>query len=1017
MLQFVVVGQLKRKQKVLRDIYPMPHWCLDVSGPLMMEARFEALKLQVHENPSLRRSVSRLPSDSGYWEVHLDQVFQPSTDDVGVVLITGETGTGKSTHCQHYAYKWAMSRIRNHFVVYIPLKRVSQCQSIGDMIEYLYDVRSDELLSYKGVIVLDGKDEVANFSPTILEEIDSASLLTQPVPDSELKVQKHKHKVIITSRPYTDKMRQLTNVIDARLSLYGIKENAYVTFTAEMFKKEKYEEYASYIRAQFEKCQFHNRFSDILNVPIYLTMFCFVFHSELSASKDIQGEKLSQLQSITKLVNRFMEMSMDKSGQRDGRHNIWIVNHPLTSQSCYSPRLRDSIKGLSKLCFEAVLTDNFMFSNQMFKKYDVDLKEIKQLGVLLSEEQLTIDSNTSSYIKEMSEVSVDDRIEYYMRHIMFVEYFAGVYVADYCDYNLKLPQEIDQLLQPYMRLSHCVKNIENVVLFAAGMSSKFMVELLHNACIDKRCCLMGREDHDTYLTEFHSVFLQECIVCHSQQVELVHSTFCEFVRESPISNMLLLSGLSPRESSLYPVIPLAQPIAHYDIKYFMERYFSIIAEFSTTIMESPRENDRPIVMFYGTKSTNIHHLSLGPFLGAMLLQLAATFNLVFPEITSMSTDFVQLPLASAIQLMSQLDAPQLTSLHLDGSSFNSTVTATRSDKVHKALKELTLNNYQCTIQQIMNFFSQVQMPHLQSLRITNTKLVFSPLSDSNLPNVKLRELVDITVEKFTSTMHNLLLMLKKINSSEVKKVTVSHFRTVSFKLDWHKDITHFSQLLDLNVDHVRCTLDELIHLLGVMRVPKLQSATLIHIHMLSNENEQNTRNIDMPSVAKFVIDHIQCSMPQLLNLLSRLHAPELLKLELCNIQLSSTSFQESGVKGFKKKTQNFVTFAKLTSLYIRFSSYASCEQVMMLFMKLNMPKLVELRLEFAVMRSKDSHAHSSDNYKSVKAITLPNLRTLQFDGNKQQLWCLRKKINTPALKEYSVLGTVYSDEYLVPISM
>jgi len=405
---------------------------------------------------------------------------------INKILIVGRAGVGKSTLCQHIAYRWGMNELwkpRFNAVYWIKLKFITSIVTrkglrdrevgidlndvkvvAGAIYDYfaaearienkkrlaisMEDIRRD-LNNTKTLLILDGFDEVASYYKSKkVEHIIEAELL------GLILGLKHP-SIILTSRPYgvlhdIDFDRTLENLgfSDEQITRYvGNIANQFIKNDAD-----KAEQAATKFCDQLKN---NTNLFGIAHIPINLNILC-----QLRFSKKTNFDFNTET-TLTRIYTKMCELLLTYYLREKKEKDI----------------LRKSFDNLKKLCAcEMEFLERLAFEGLLTGKLLIDAQKVENLErELFYDGDLLKQTLSIGFLKGVGESEDFAERSYYFIHLTFQEFLAALYLVRGLDQEDKGGKYFQQVLT-FIEEQKYRPEYRMVFRFASGLLSKDLHE-------------------------------------------------------------------------------------------------------------------------------------------------------------------------------------------------------------------------------------------------------------------------------------------------------------------------------------------------------------------------------------------------------------------------------------------------------------------------------------------------------------------------------------------------------------
>lgn len=324
--------------------------------------------------------------------VKLETLFeeQISTSPKRAVIF-GAAGIGKSTFCQHIAYRWAKGELWQEYVlIWVRLRNLQPDDSPTSFLqkeiqaEYLNKALEDETLSKQILLVLDGYDELPKGCDRVFEQI---------------KKQLNNTHLLVTSRPMP------VNMNGPRLEILGFHSKDIPVYIGQFFNAMSKREITADQAARNGlklKTLLESQFllKSLCHIPINLTMLCTLFCDE---------EEIVNFDTpltMTALYDRLVNWAFKRFLLRQGESEADVREREDTNS--YNDTNEKLQNFLEQLAWEATKKNQLYVSQALIEK--------------------KLNSNMIRELKKLGLLRVEDKIGYFV-HLTFQEFFAASYLA------------------------------------------------------------------------------------------------------------------------------------------------------------------------------------------------------------------------------------------------------------------------------------------------------------------------------------------------------------------------------------------------------------------------------------------------------------------------------------------------------------------------------------------------------------------------------------------------------------
>jgi predicted acylesterase/phospholipase RssA len=326
--------------------------------------------------------------------VQLEALFSEHlSTDPKKVIIFGSAGIGKSTLCQHIAYRWATEELwQDYILVWASLSNLRSNDTTETFLQRevgtpsLQKALGDKNLLKQLLLLLDGYDDIPKGCDKVFEQIK------QQFQDSHL---------LLTTRP------QPVSLNGSRFEILGFHSDDIPVYIDQFFKevspKELSSELAYENKAQLKKLlQSQPQVRSLCHTPINLTVLCTLF---CDSQEIVNFETVLTMTSLyDRLVNwmfkRFLLRQEKSESTIREQKQAFLYND--TTQNLYNL--------LGELAFDAMVKKKSRFPQEQIEK------KLREKGLLLSD------------LKTLGLLRIEDSVAQF-DHLSFQEFFAATYLA------------------------------------------------------------------------------------------------------------------------------------------------------------------------------------------------------------------------------------------------------------------------------------------------------------------------------------------------------------------------------------------------------------------------------------------------------------------------------------------------------------------------------------------------------------------------------------------------------------
>ena len=621
------------------------------------------------------------------------------------VQVLGEAGTGKSTHVQRLACKWAKGLVpklgQYKGIFLIPVKQVKHnclVDALSDIEEGLGFVKAanrqilDKYLKNptnagKVLLILDGVDETE-----LKQESDLHRVLF-----GELYLGVH---VMLTMRHYSDKFSPQNGFIPTvRVHLKGTDRTSIERFIGAFFSQES-QQTTSYI---ITECQSRLFDYSIAYIPLYLTMICFIFHEQRALHSTITHFKIPE--TMTGVFHAFLHVILRFWLKRLGRSNeiCLFEKSPILGQTSQVPiDIQKTLYLISKMSFDGLIARKYTFDASEISQYVLSENDIKNSGLFC--------------VREMHGIET-----FFFRHKTLQEYLGGLYLAKDFEYisSFQMMLGSTEQSEPKKILYESLEPLQKCLQFASGVSDEFLQNLLSQTtgktALQKLCSK----------TVKYNINFETSLYFEANSIESLEH-MVSYLEQAPVVSTAINVG---SESTTYDLKCLRYFIHHLNDEHarrIVERLYGIG-------ISTDRNGVNMILTRNGVNCSS-------PRLQGDLLLFALITRFVFPMVSNAKLEMSTTDLAMLLKSFPNLEVLELKAMVLESTFLDpfpgrSATKSLKNVSLKSVLVPVILNKEEAET----NLLAQ---PNLTHLKLSGVNML-RHLTCQQLQNVKWYQLTEL----------------------------------------------------------------------------------------------------------------------------------------------------------------------------------------------------------------------------------------------------------------------------------
>ena len=367
--------------------------------------------------------------------IDVDAIFTPDRDSsrqaIHRLLIVGRAGVGKSTLCQHLAYRWATEGLfkeRFETIFWLRLKHLNQAHFLNQKSLTLADVIRMDWQSHQAaqpvptlrdiqaslakentLLILDGFDEVAHLSdkPNPIGGVLQAALQYK--------------NVLLTTRPYGvphairfDRTLENLGFSDDQIAQYIAKQAGQAQSQDSTATDETAKVFCKQLRQ-------NPNVWGIAHIPLNLNLLCQLRFDETAEVDFSQEMSLTRLYSEMgkRLLQHYVKEKKTATKQST-RYGTSLSAQELED------RCRPELRLLERLAFEGLVSGKLLIPAQKVRMVKQEVARI--IGPSSVDDLLALALETG-FLKGVGESARDVNRSYYFIHLTFQEYLAAHYLV------------------------------------------------------------------------------------------------------------------------------------------------------------------------------------------------------------------------------------------------------------------------------------------------------------------------------------------------------------------------------------------------------------------------------------------------------------------------------------------------------------------------------------------------------------------------------------------------------------